>query len=199
MVAATYLERLCLTKQDHCSAGRPTVDISSQDRINPSIRSSFSSILELGSGTGLAGIAAAAIFQNASVVLTDLDIALPALRHNVSLNSEWIPDKVSVKECDWEKPPEDVLKGPYDCIIAADCVWLEQLVEPFVSTMKKAFDYNPTATGFLAYQSRTKRVDALLFSHFLKAGIRVEKAPLVPGEPPRGKIDIYCLLKEPVG
>ena len=178
MVAATYLERLCLTKPD-CSAGK--------------------SILELGSGTGLAGIAAAAAFQNARVVLTDLDIALPALRHNVSLNGKTITDRVSVKECDWENPSEDVLKGPYDCIIAADCVWLEHLVKPFVSTMRKAFDYNPTATGILAYQSRTKRVDALLFSQFLEAGIHVEKAPQLPGEPSRGKIDIYCLLKEPTG
>lgn len=199
MVVAKYLERLCLTKHN----GSPAVDFSSAaaggNRIDPNIHLSFSSILELGSGTGLAGIAAAATFQNTRVMLTDLDIALPALRHNVSLNRQAIGDRVSVKECDWENPSEDFLKCPYDCIIAADCVWLEHLVKPFVSTMRKVLDYNPMATGLLAYQSRTKRVDTLLFSQFLEAGIRAEKAPLLPGEPPRGKIDLYCLLKKPTG
>ena len=198
MAAGKYLERLRLTLHG-CSAAPTAVDFNRDSRTNLSILSSFSSILELGSGTGLAGIAAATTLQNANAVLPDLDIALPALRHNVSLNRHAIGDRVSVKECDWEIPSEDVLKGPYDCIIAADCVWLEHLVKPFVSTVRKVFDYNPTATGFLAYQSRTKRVDALLFSQFLGAGILVQKAPLLPGEPSRGKIDIYCLLKEPAG
>ena len=45
-------------------------------------------ILELGSGTGLVGIAAASIFPSASVLLTDLPAIIPNLSANVTLNRE---------------------------------------------------------------------------------------------------------------
>lgn len=43
-------------------------------------------ILELGSGTGLLGLAAACLLPGSSVMLTDLPLIVPNLAHNVSLN-----------------------------------------------------------------------------------------------------------------
>lgn len=49
-------------------------------------------VLELGSGTGLLGLAAACIWR-ASVVLTDLPTITPNLAHNVSLNQEVVESR----------------------------------------------------------------------------------------------------------
>ena len=48
-----------------------------------------STFLELGSGTGVAGLSAAACYNGAERgILTDLPAALPALQRNVNLNSQ---------------------------------------------------------------------------------------------------------------
>lgn len=160
-------------------------------------------ILELGSGTGLAGLAAAAVFKenttkNLKVILTDLAEALPALERNVAANPS-ISDLIHVTECDWYKPIfENMLKisdnNRIDCIIAADCVWLEELVQPFVATLeeiiKKAGSIRTKV--LLGYQSRSQRVDDLLFG-LLKKLFTIQAAEKLPEEPERGKIEISWL------
>lgn len=147
-------------------------------------------VLELGSGSGLAGLGLAALFENAEVCLTDIPEALESLSRNVQLNPP-IASRVSVCACDWTCPPPELLQRPFDVVIAADCVWLEELVEPFVHTMSLISQHNPNCVFFLSYQSRTQRVDGLLFDSLKRHRFGVEKVDMARDEPPRQKIGIY--------
>ncbi|KAF8453469.1 putative methyltransferase-domain-containing protein [Terfezia claveryi] len=81
--------------------------------------------LELGSGTGLVGIAAAVVL-GANVTLTDLPEIVPNLSHNVSLNSSnpHLPPSVgsmSVQVLDWTNQPIAEDEGDkYPLVLAAD-------------------------------------------------------------------------------
>ncbi|KAI8102053.1 hypothetical protein M9434_007112 [Picochlorum sp. BPE23] len=149
-------------------------------------------ILELGAGCGVAGLGLAILFENAKVCLTDIPDALDSLSRNVQLNPT-VTSRVSVSACDWTCPPLDLLQKPFDLVIAADCVWLEELVEPFVETMTLISKYNPTCVFFLSYQSRTRRVDRLLFDSLRRNRFVVEEVDMAKHEPPRGKIQLYRL------
>lgn len=149
-------------------------------------------ILELGSGSGLAGLGLATLFEGAEVCLTDIPDALESLSRNVHLNP-MVASRVSVCACDWTCPPLDLLRQPFDLVIAADCVWLEELVDPFVHTMTLISQYNPTCVFFLSYQSRTLRVDRLLFGSLRQHSFVIEEVDLAVDEPPRQKIQLYRL------
>lgn len=86
-------------------------------------------ILELGAGTGLVGITAAAVFPSASIHLTDLPAITPNLQDNVSHNIHSNPDcdesrNVTVGVLDWSDLPSAVENAGtlqnYDVIMAAD-------------------------------------------------------------------------------
>lgn len=125
-----------------------------------------SRILELGSGTGLAGLAAAAVFR-VPVILTDLPEALPALHRNVQAN-QGLASLVTVTACDWNRP-QDWENGiinenkPFDLILVADCVWVDHLVEPLVHSLRLLATPEETII-LLSHQPRSARVDDKLFA-----------------------------------
>ncbi|CAI5709920.1 unnamed protein product [Hyaloperonospora brassicae] len=79
------------------------------------------SVLELGSGCGLAGLVASSL--GADVLLTDQKEALELLRRNVETNaaSESARARLHVAECDWgadERLPRD----SYRYVLVSDCI-----------------------------------------------------------------------------
>lgn len=81
-------------------------------------------VLELGSGTGLLGIAAASLFPNWQLRLTDLEAIVPNLEANVDANRmlfsrDNIPE---VDELDWSLTPATPAKATesYNTILASD-------------------------------------------------------------------------------
>lgn len=150
------------------------------------------SILELGAGTGLAGICTAVLFPEAQVCLTDIDDALPALRTNVDINRSRVGHRVSVEACDWTRPSDSIVtKKPWDIVLATDVVWLEELVEPFIDTLARIAKINPECSIFMSYQSRTRRVDDMLFDGLARKHFSAVPVPPVDNEPPRKKIEIF--------
>ncbi|CAG9460032.1 unnamed protein product [Pedinophyceae sp. YPF-701] len=158
-------------------------------------------VLELGSGTGLVGLSAAACFPACRcVALTDLPEALPALRRNAALNAAWIGGgvRVEVLRLDWREAAgrggclEAGCVGgglEWDLVVASDCVWLPELVEPFADALAAALR-SRRAVAVLATQERSARVDAALWAGLRTRGLRVRDAPMGSGEPPRGAIRV---------
>lgn len=92
-------------------------------------------ILELGSGTGLVGLAAAVVF-NRAVILTDLPEIVPNLEHNISCNAALLSETDANAQSavlDWSNPSSlsllspgsDVgaLGQPFPLILAADPIY----------------------------------------------------------------------------
>ena len=155
-----------------------------------------SCIIEIGAGTGLAGLSLAALWPRALVYLTDVDEALEELQRNLELNEKVLgKDRVRVRSCDWTRcRDEAVLKEfSFDLVVATDCVWLGDLVQPFVETLQVIFEKNPKCTCLMSHQHRTTRVDDLLFGLLHEKHIQSRLVPLLPMEPGRKKIDMYEL------
>ena len=95
-------------------------------------------------------------------------------------------------ELDWFKP--DVARaGAVDVVLAADVVWIEELIEPMVATLAALAKANvgdgdgdsecaPPVVLF-AYQSRSRRGDDKLFGLLAAHGFAVAEIPLAEHHP----------------
>ncbi|ESQ45443.1 hypothetical protein EUTSA_v10010630mg [Eutrema salsugineum] len=96
-------------------------------------------IVELGSGTGIVGIAAAATL-GANVTLTDLPNVIENLRFNADANAEVVArsgGKIHVAALRWgEDGDVEVLGQSVDLILASDVVYHEHLYEPLLKTLR---------------------------------------------------------------
>ena len=111
-------------------------------------------VVELGSGTGAVGIAAAAL--GGEVVMTDLAEVLPLLRHNVALNTEVVAranGSMSVVELRWgvgAVPRE--LANP-ELVLLSDCVFETATATLLVETLEQLCT-QPRTTVLLANEQR---------------------------------------------
>jgi predicted nicotinamide N-methyase len=135
-------------------------------------------VLELGAGTGLAGLSAASL--GAHAVLTDVRaIASGVLQRNVRLNervdaaagvqaSSWHPRATAVGDgsaachtLDWYAPALEQLGDearvpPGLIILAADCVWHVNLLSEFVRTTRELLAASVGAKAYIASWERAK-------------------------------------------
>lgn len=97
------------------------------------------SILELGSGTGLVGMAAAAVL-GARVTVTDLPHVIPNLKYNVDANAGLISRQggvVYAAPLRWgEGADMEVMGREFDLVLASDVVYHDHLYEPLVETLR---------------------------------------------------------------
>eukprot|EP00904_Undaria_pinnatifida_P005369 jgi/Undpi1/1962/HiC_scaffold_12.g05349.m1 len=98
-------------------------------------------VLELGSGTGLVGVAAARFGPPAEVVITDLESHLDICRKNVTRNvedNETGSCPVKVQAYDWtEKVPAELGAMPFDIILGTDVAYYEHLYTPFIEALDR--------------------------------------------------------------
>ena len=111
------------------------------------------SVVELGAGAGLAGLACAALGA-ARVVLTDLAENLPLLQRNAARNGL----DVSVAAFDWLTPT--TLGERFDVVLAADCVFWPELFAPLLNAIEAVA--RPDGTVLIAVTHRLGRTDAFL-------------------------------------
>lgn len=93
-----------------------------------------SKILELGSGTGLVGIAAAIVLRT-SVVLTDLPEIVPNLERNVAVNTALVQShggELQTETLDWSSP--NLRSGPAGAEYPAHSFPLILVADPLYST-----------------------------------------------------------------
>lgn len=94
-------------------------------------------VIELGAGTGLVGLAIAAVFD-VHVHLTDLPAIVPNLLANVTANSlNIIKGSTSVGELDWSNSPDCCSEEheAYDVVVAADPLYSPQHPAWLVATI----------------------------------------------------------------
>lgn len=125
-------------------------------------------IIELGSGTGLVGIGVGHLLQTRSchdldIVVTDVASVVPSLLKNIQLNTFAGAVPVRAAVLDWNNWRQDVakLKTPFRVVLAADVVWVNSLVIPFVQALYSVC--NEDTTVYFSYQSRSYLTDQHLF------------------------------------
>ncbi|KAK5170906.1 Protein-lysine N-methyltransferase rrg1 [Saxophila tyrrhenica] len=116
---------------------------------------SASEVLELGSGTGLVGLAAAAVFQT-SVLLTDLPAIVPNLERNVQTNVASINahgGSLQTAVLDWTEPEQLICNDArtnakahsYQLILAADPIYSSDHPALLVNTISYHLSRNTEA------------------------------------------------------
>ncbi|KAJ8567524.1 hypothetical protein K7X08_019732 [Anisodus acutangulus] len=96
-------------------------------------------ILELGSGTGIVGIVAAAVL-GAKVTVTDLPHVLPNIQFNVDANSQVLEQQngvVDIAALSWgESQDMEAVGRDYDLILGSDVVYHDHLYDPLIKTLR---------------------------------------------------------------
>jgi len=143
-------------------------------------------VLELGAGAGLCGLAAAAAFGAAAVVLSDLPENLPLLERNAKRSGA---AGVAVVALDWLAPdlPEDL--PPADVVLAADCVFWPHLFDPLLDTLGRLRRRNPDATLLISCTHRLGRTAEFL-RRVAARGWVAAAAPR-PDRPGAANTDVY--------
>ncbi|KXT17621.1 hypothetical protein AC579_10161 [Pseudocercospora musae] len=120
-----------------------------------------SSIVELGAGGGLTGLAVAVGCSRTSVLhITDMQSMLSLMQRNISLNG--LESKVSASVYDWGNArPEGIPEHP-DVVLAADCVYFEPAFPLLQKTLQDLI--GPNTVCYFCFKRR-RRADM----HFLKA------------------------------
>lgn len=123
-------------------------------------------IIELGGGKGLVGISLGIL--GADVLITDVGSVVCSIQENIQLNQL---SNVVAKELDWFNPIEE---GRYDIIVAADVVWVPELIAPLIDTIVLLWKRNPDIVLYLAHQQRSLISDELFFSGLKSHGFSIE-------------------------
>ncbi|KAG0172536.1 hypothetical protein DFQ28_010609 [Apophysomyces sp. BC1034] len=109
-------------------------------------------IIELGSGTGLVGLAIAKMFALDKMLITDQRPMLGLMHENIRLNQ--LSESVQAGILDWGEPlPDDANYIP-DVILASDCVYLEVAFQPLLDTLMMLADQKTDI--YLSYRKRRK-------------------------------------------
>ncbi|KAJ0968641.1 hypothetical protein J5N97_025558 [Dioscorea zingiberensis] len=111
-------------------------------------------ILELGAGTGLPGLAAA-LLGAARVILTDLPPLLPTLRRNVEVNG--LEARVEVMELDWGRAEEldTAALGELDVVLMSDVLYDPDEMEGLGRVLRRVS--GEETRGWAASEKREKR------------------------------------------
>lgn len=140
-------------------------------------------VLELGSGTGVVGIAAAALF-GASVTVTDLPHVLPSMEFNVEANADVLKlhgGEVNVAALSWGNEEEmEAMGRDYDLVIGSDLVYHDHLFEPLLETLHFFLDGGDKGLVFLmAHLKRWKKESA-----FFKKAKKMFDVEAIHTDPP---------------
>ncbi|XP_042495998.1 EEF1A lysine methyltransferase 3 [Macadamia integrifolia] len=121
-------------------------------------------ILELGSGTGLVGITAAATL-GASVTLTDLPYVVPNLQFNVDANCNTLTlngGTINVAALRWgEAEDMESIGREFDLLLASDVVYQDHLFDPLLKTLQ--FYLRNNTVFVMAHLKRWKKKDSVFF------------------------------------
>ncbi|CAH1269615.1 METTL21B [Branchiostoma lanceolatum] len=128
---------------------------------HPDVVDFAGSVLELGAGPGLPGLAAAQICRKAEkVVMSDnKDLVLKLLRKNIDKNFPKERERFHCAHLQWG---DDVTSfrerhGRFDVILGADLAYFRPDIPLLIDTAKELLSEKPSAVFVLAYKDRTRK------------------------------------------
>lgn len=151
--------------------------------------------VELGTGCGVAGMGLYLLGLK-DVVLTDIAPVMPALKHNLKRNKPVLGRMLKAAQLHWNNLNQiKALGPPFDIVIAADVVYIEESVGPLVSAMASLVA--DTGVVLLGYQIRSPEAHEL----FWEVCGRVFEIEKVPHDHLHSKYayeesDVYILRKK---
>ncbi|KAJ1887016.1 Protein-lysine N-methyltransferase efm6 [Kickxella alabastrina] len=114
-------------------------------------------VLELGSGTGLVGLALAKLQPACTVILSDKSELVPLLERNISLNCA--QRNTTAVYLDWCDPESGSDVGAVDMILVSDGVWASELHAPLAETLGRLAGEHTRV--ILAFESRNFEEEAM--------------------------------------
>ncbi|XP_062001007.1 uncharacterized protein LOC133718203 [Rosa rugosa] len=156
-------------------------------------------ILELGSGTGLVGIAAAATL-GACVTVTDLPHVVDNLKFNAELNAAVLGGSggsVRVAALRWgEAEDAEAIGREFDIVLASDVVYHDHLYEPLLKTLSFLLLGEGGVVFVMAHLRRWKKESA-----FFKRARKLFEVELLHVDPPcqgsRVGVTVYRFTGKP--
>lgn len=146
-------------------------------------------VLELGAGPGAVGVAAAALGA-AAVTLTDLPRPLLLAAQNIQANG--LSHVATVAPLSWGETLDHLQGGPFDIVLASDCLYQAEACPPFVNTLHALLTARPRALAVLCNEHRPR----LPFPEplFAAAGFALRRVPLSAQHPEWSSQDIHLYL-----
>ncbi|MCJ1247453.1 hypothetical protein MMC30_004667 [Trapelia coarctata] len=113
------------------------------------------SVLELGCGCGMVGIALAQMRPRCDVLLTDLPEAMEILELNVSVAQPAEGSGIRKAKLDWaDDIPSDIREKAFDVILVSECTYNSDSIPALVETLSSLLLLSPEARVLLSTKVR---------------------------------------------
>jgi len=131
-------------------------------------------VVELGSGVGLGGLAAGTRREVGRVIMTDYDPgALDLIRDNVAHNSAVTgSDKCSAVLCEWGVRSPDIPQSPL--VVGSDLIYAPEVVQPLLAAVDHCLSANGTFVLVSSFDIGTES-NALFAKTARELGLAVEE------------------------
>jgi hypothetical protein len=165
-------------------------------------------VLDLGSGTGVVGLAISRICLPISVTLTDTNSQIDLICRNVVLNPTKAVIHTRTLSWDSEKDICDLMDAgiSYSLITASDCVYGDKSSAPLALLINRLLEKYPHARILMSYEKRERhKVEVIegvdhtadFFSALDTYGCKVDVIPFSDhGEFNAMDIALYCIYKQ---
>ncbi|OMO51418.1 Nicotinamide N-methyltransferase-like protein [Corchorus olitorius] len=130
--------------------------------------------IELGTGCGAAGMAFHLLGLQ-DLILTDIPPVMPALKHNLKRNKPVLGKNLKTSILYWNNKEQiRAVNPPFDVVIAADVVYIEESVGHLIGAMEALVADDGVV--LLGYQLRSPEADKLFWEMSEKVFV-IEKVP----------------------
>jgi predicted nicotinamide N-methyase len=138
---------------DHASVGKSGISVLDKAVCDVDAKGVFS-VIELGAGVGLAGLALARVMPKASVLLTDVPEVEALLARSIAAN-KMDPTNVTFEVLDWEQEiSSTIAEKKFDMIIVSECTYNEDSIPALVNVLSQLMSKSAEAVILVATKQR---------------------------------------------
>jgi len=130
--------------------------------LNEHVGNTNTSIVEVGSGTGVLAIAAALL--GCTITVTDLPHVMPQIQDNINSNLDPLPDakgRVTCLPLSWGNSEHSAAIGKVDLILCSDCLYRDETHLLLLQTLKELS--HPKTLIVVALEIRRFPVEQMFF------------------------------------